>query len=317
MKRRPDGTSALHAVVKNAPDLAQSSRDRYMRDLNAWIAFAGENPANWTVTTAQSYYAHLLTTMKPQSATRQFASLQYAAKWWANELRQPHLNFTTIRMAPSEGAEERSELSPADTIRLLATCDYSPSGVRDFALIVVGLETGMRRMSLADMAFENTTWDPAWAKVKIKGGRSDRFSVVLSPTARDALIPWAQMVGKRTGPVFRPIVERVTKDGRRSAVIVPRGLSGAAIHQLVARHGTQARLDVFPHLFRHSFSSWRIAARHPPHAIAAVTGHSLDIGALGGYVTPEALAETMRDTTPPWLAEAVSRHVNARQQRKP
>lgn len=307
-RKQPEGTSALHLVVKHAPDLAASSRDRYMRDLNAWIAFAGDSPANWTIPTAQRYYAHLLETMKPQSATRMYASLQYAAKWWANELHQPHLNFTLIRMAPSEGAEERHELSPADAIKLLSTCDGSVAGVRDFALMVVGFETGMRRMSLSDMAIERTEVYPGWASVKTKGSRSDRYRVVLSDTACAALAPWAVKLTAKRGPVFRPITIGVGPHGR-GAYIQPREMSGSAIHQMVAKRGERVGVTMFPHLFRHSYASWRAAAGHAPHAIAAVTGHSLDVGALGGYLSKEALAETMRHTTPPWLAEAVARHV--------
>jgi hypothetical protein len=100
--------SLLHTIVREAPDLAASTKAIYLSDLDAWIAFAGDNPSGWTRTRAQEFYSSLLSRMKPQSANRLMATLTYAAGWWASREQDPKLDFSVIRKAPpieSEGKD--------------------------------------------------------------------------------------------------------------------------------------------------------------------------------------------------------------------
>jgi hypothetical protein len=91
--KQPNRESELHHVVENAPDLAASTKDRYLRDLNRWIDFAGADPSGWTKEQARAFYVSLSARMQPQSAARLFASVQYAAKRWSTALGRPGLNF--------------------------------------------------------------------------------------------------------------------------------------------------------------------------------------------------------------------------------
>jgi len=310
-KKLLPGTSALHMIVASAPDLAPSTRDKYLRDLNTWITFAGEHPSGWTPAQAQAYYAHLLARgLRPQSANRLMSSVQYAAKWWSHQERKPELYFAQIRSSKPSNLIKQHALDEETAIQLLATCDKSPPGLRDFALIVVGLETGMRRMSLAAMDLEQLGNKPyPLIKVPMKGTRDELVPVPLSDAALAALTPWSKYLGTRRGPIFRPLQRRIGASGRFDYEILDRGLSPSAIQKMLATRAVAAKVDhVHPHMFRHTFITWRSKAGHAPHEIASITGHTVPgAGALGGYIDMEVIGERMRTSTPSWLTEIIAR----------
>lgn len=304
--------SELHTIVAEAPDLAPSTRDKYLRDLNAFVEFAGADPADWTPSVAQAFYGHLLKQMKPQSANRLMASVAYASKWWAHYQKRAELDFAHIRKGKSQGRAVREQLTMEDTLALLGTCDGSPVGRRDFAIMVLGLETGMRRMSLAAVKVENFADKPyPSVRVPMKGRGIDLVPVPLSDTARLAIEPWASWLAIRKGYLFRALTRRLGRNGFE--YLVDRkgneGLSESTIYKMIQRRGASVGLNVHPHLFRHTFVTWRTNAGFGPHEVAAVTGHSLNIGALGHYIDLQAIGEKMRTSTPAWLAEFVRRRV--------
>lgn len=303
--------TALHDIVANAPDLASGSKDKYRRDLDAWIAYAGQNPKHWTRKTAQAFYNQLLQRMKPQSANRLMSSVAYASKWWAHQEGSPDLDFAHVAKASEQGKEIRHALDPSSAIALLNTTRGNTLlDVRDRCLIIVGLETGMRRMSLGGMLWERQTQQPYHrTEVPIKGHGSDLFSVPLSDTAMLALMRWREQLdgikAKQRGPVFRRLlVDRRSRKYGYSAT--DDGISGQTIHKIISTRALVANVGhVHPHLFRHSFVTWRTEMGATNAQIAAVTGHSLasSEGALGGYKDLMALGETARGLTPLWLIE--------------
>lgn len=303
--------SKLHEIVQNANDLAPTTRERYLRDLNQWIDFAGADPAGWTRRRASAFYATLLGRgMKPQSANRLMASVAYASRWWAHYEHDPNLDFAGVQAARAKDKKPQHALDEETARRLLATCDASIAGVRDFALLVVGLETGMRRMSLAGMTIEDTLLGPTprraypAAFVPLKG--KDPAWIPLSDTAVAALRPWLQVLaehGAHAGPVFRPLAWR---GGRRA--IATCALSKSALWKILDDRAQAAGLrHINPHLLRHTFVTWRVALRLQPHEIAAITHHDLGkaLGALGGYMDLDEIGGRVRNATPPWLAELV------------
>lgn len=314
MSRAPRHNTELHEVIRNAPDLAQSSKQKYLRDLDAWIDFAGPNPVGWTRETAQSFYNNLSDRMRPQSANRLMSSVSYASRWRAHLHNNPNLDFGIVRKARSGEGEGRNSLTPETAIALLETTrDPTPINLRDRALIIVGLETGMRRMSLAGMAYENLKQAPyARIEVPIKGHGSDLFSVPLTDVAIEALTPWtAWLTSKRQstreGAVFRRLWTTLDNKGKLTqGTRDSEAISEAMIHRVVARRATSANVGVVhPHLFRHSFVTWRSELGMPDDQIASVTGHSLTArtGAIGRYKDLLALGGIARATSPTWLVE--------------
>ena len=71
---------------------------------------------------------------------------------------------------------------------------------------------------------------------------------------------------------------------------------------LIDRRGQKAGLKLSPHVFRHTFVTWRLESGYSPHEVAAVTHHKLrELGALGEYVSPIVVGDKMRSSTPAWL----------------
>lgn len=315
----------LHAVVRDSPSLAPSTRAIYLRDLNKWVAFAGESPAGWTRHRATDFYRHLLATMKPQSANRVMASLRYAARWWATLEAQPSLDFGEVQLAANGEKAKRSALSPEEAVLLLDTCRRAtPRDVRDLAILVTLLETGMRRMSLTSMDLEQLDARGGRggypvAHVLLKGRAERRHPTPLSETVVAALDPWLLALAgarRRRGPVFCSITP-----GPAGPVLGEEALCEQAVYKIVTERAAEAGLrHVHPHVLRHSCITWRIGAGVAPHLVAALTGHRLSgaaagnagsrgdgMGAMHGYVdqTNPVIVAQVRDTTPRWLAEAV------------
>jgi integrase len=314
----------LHQIVRDAPDLAPATKKVFLSDLDAWTAFAGDDPSRWTRARAQEFYSSLLSRMKSQSANRLMATLTYAASWWAKREQNEKLNFAVIQKAPPEETEGRSALTDGQAQALLRVASRAdlperaqllqrPWALRDTALVVVGLETGMRRMSMQTMLIEKTGVHPKLGyevtEVRLKGQRAPaRYPVPLSESAVAALTPWLQFLAQKgieKGAVWRRLTKRV------KGVEVGKGLSAQSIFDIVVKLGGEAGIEhLTPHIFRHTFISWRLAAGWTPQQVAAVTGHQLprtlnvaniDIGAMSHYADPKVFAPTISTATPSWL----------------
>jgi len=323
--------SRLHEIVISAHNIAETTKSRYLRDLDQWIAFVGSNPINWTRKTAAVFYDELLKRMKPQSANRLMKSVGYASRWFAHYENNDDLDFARVATAKAKDRKPQLALDEASARALLATCDRSYAGIRDFALIVVGLETGMRCMSLLGMRLgalvltENqlAPWPYPAAHVPLKG--RDPEWVPLSDAALLALRPWLVILdGFRmaAGPVFRPITGRLTgaSPGTRSrtghwigtCIPADKPLSMSGVARIFTERSKLAGLrHINPHLLRHTFVTWREAMGQKPQEIAAITRHNLGkLGALGGYMDAREIGGRVRNSTPPWLADLVHRRMS-------
>jgi len=312
-------TTILHQIVETSPELAKPTRAMYLRDLDTWIEFAGASPSNWTRYKAQEFYGSLLERMQPQSANRLMASLRYASSWLAKKENNPALNFAVVQMAEGKGKHERRALDQEDALKLLATCTTdSPKDMRDRALIVTGLETGMRRMSLIGMTIDTIKMSRDGypiAPVPIKGGGDELFNVPLSDAVMIAIEPWRQWLKARKatkGPLFRSLLRRMDARGKLGYIIGEKPLSESAIYQIVTLRAEQAGLEnVHPHIFRHTFITWRMQGGAQPYQIAAITGHKMTniagMGVLGGYVDASRVGIEARQATPPWLSKLIGK----------
>lgn len=297
--------TSLRNLITGSPALKPASKRMYLADLDRYLAFAGPHPTNWTRATTQRFYQGLLDGgLKPQSANRVLASLAFVGKWYALQQGDANLDFAKIQQATNRAAKPRKILTEAQARALLDTCRGPRArDLRDFALLVIMLETGMRRMSVARMDWAQLPTHPTpLARVPIKR-KDELYAVPLSDTALAALAPWKAWCAKqgpvKAGPVFRALSAQ--NELRDTALSLP------AVYHILAERAEQAGLvDVHPHALRHTFVSWRVAAGVPFHVIAVLTGHRLTDGALNTYVNRDALAETARATTPPWLAAYVA-----------
>jgi integrase len=303
----------LHQIVKSFRKISEKTRKAYLVDVDRFIAFAGANPAGWTPHAAQAFYDQLLVTMSPRSAKRVMAPILRASSWRAKQAHNPMLHFAIIQTERIDTDTNRHAMTDAQAQKLLATCASSnPIDLRDRAMFIIGLETGMRRMSLVGMTLEGVhkcaDGYPV-ADVPIKGSGDKTYPVPMSDAALAGLEPWrrwlrSQKISK--GAVFRGLTRRIGPIGR-TVYEISDGLSLVSIYKIVAHRAKQAGLEhVHPHIFRNTFITWRLQQGLSPFQIASITGHKLanlpGMSSMGTYIDAARIGDAARAATPEWIS---------------
>lgn len=151
--------------------------------------------------------------------------------------------------------------------RLLATCDNSPRGNRDRAMLMLAFASGGRRRSevsaldVADIGLDDfATKGLVWVRLReTKTTQKDKAPrLPLKGRAARAVVHWLQEAGLTDGPLFRPVSKsgrplprRLATDALRLILRHRLGLAGlpadfATPHGLRAGFLTQAALDGAP-----------------------------------------------------------------------
>jgi integrase len=316
-------TSVLHQILNRA-GFSPRTKDKYTLVIDRWITFAGTDPAGWTRDKAQEFYDHLIDTgLKIQSANVYLASLRYVSRWYATKQANPQLDFAIVQTkrgrTRGKNDDESKILDENEATKLVLVGSVDdPHHLRDRAMVVLGLETGMRRMSLQGVTFEGFSTKHGYPSVRvpIKGeGGEETFDVPLSDTAWLALGDWMSWLRGndiKTGPVFRRI-GLIGKTYKAGDV-----MSLTNINEMIALRSELAGLrHVNPHMLRHTFIAWREQAGLSPFDIAAITGHKVRVVATsGGQVRVGAMQtyihrdiNAIRNSTPAWLKDLVERLV--------
>lgn len=310
--------TVLHEILKRS-GFSAVTKEKYRGVIDRWISYAGADPKSWTRERAQDFYDALLDEVSVPSANQYMASLRYVSKWYATRNGNPALDFAIVQRQRGKGSKKKdSPVLGEEEIAILLNKTMGamqPVDLRDFAMFVVALETGMRRMSLRGMMLQAITYVATKgytiAHVPIKGaGGEEMFDVPLSDTALEAMKPWRAWLADKPrklkeGPVFRHV------SGSRADDEAP-SLTG--INDIVAARALAAGLrHINPHMFRHTFITSRTIAGLTPLEIGTITGHKpgaitvdgvkIQLGAMGTYM--HAQADKARNSTPAFLADLV------------
>lgn len=287
------------------------TKERYLHAVDRWCEFAGADPIGWTRERASAFYAQLLGTgMKAASANVVMAGVQYASKWWAHQQADPNADFAKIEQAKNEVRDQQDALTDNQAQALLETTRLgSPLDLRDRALIVLALETGMRVESLQSVNLERIVVKGyPLVPVKLKGqSKHEPYEVPLTDTALLGMQPWRAWLkdnGIGSGPMFRRLFAGLTAKGLKKYEPGPIALSSVSIWEIVTKRAARAKLDhVHPHMFRHTFVTSR-SGQITEFQIASVTGHKLSqYGQLSTYANRHELGGQAREYTPSWLID--------------
>ncbi len=276
--------SALHEIVDAAHDLAPSTRAKYLRDLDAWIEFAGTEPDAWTKKRAAEFEADMIKRgLTTASANRVIVSLRYAARRRAIAAGDDSFDFLGTGEAVPHALTEHQVRD------LLHTCTTgSGADLRDRAIIITGLETGLRKTSISSMTIEHLRLKAEMpAASVILRGRDDadeRISVPISDVTVLALQPWLHFLagmGITRGPLFRGLIRR--RGGSRP---VNPCLSTSMIQKIVMTRGLKAGIsNVSPEALRQTYVEGRAAAGLTPKE----------------YLPEQLPGPKTREATPHWL----------------
>lgn len=159
--------------------------------------------------------------------------------------------------------------SAAQVTALLAHCDCEKeAGVRDQAILLTLLDTGVRCAELVQLSLEDL--DLAGGRLKVLHAKGNKQRVVsFASRCRQALVDYLTVRGPEPGPLFV-----ATNSGNHrlklGVALQPNGLK-----QLLRRLGKGAGiLKVHAHRFRHTFATWAIEQDARELDVQYLLGHS-------------------------------------------
>ena len=160
-----------------------------------------------------------------------------------------------------------------DINALLATCDGSDVGVRDRAIVLLLLDTGMRAGELCALTADRLECLPGGGRIEIPAAMSkgceDRVVMFCGVTA-DALRDWLQRRGDPgRGPVFLAVT------GRRT--LSARPLTPGGLNQMVHRRAEAAGIEGHSrlcHIWRHTMAKMYVLDGGDMESLRRLLGHS-------------------------------------------
>ncbi|MCC7542400.1 MAG: tyrosine-type recombinase/integrase [Deltaproteobacteria bacterium] len=119
----------------------------------------------------------------------------------------------------------------------------APRDVRNFAILRLLSDLGVRRGSVMSLDRERVNLAKHEVSMRLKGQREGEFETWSLPAATEAaLVAWLRIRGDAPGPVFCGV--HSASKGKR--------LTGSAIFQIIREAGARVGVVVHPHSFRHS-----------------------------------------------------------------
>jgi len=264
------------AHLTDTADLRPATVRNYLSDVRQFAAWCevtgvegreGDAPfaptavATPTLTRYRAYLQHTLR-LKPASVNRALISLKRYFAWAADAGLIARNPATVVKPVGQEAAAPR-QLSDRDEEALVAAAMAS-GHLRDRALIVLMLHTGLRAGEVCGLRHDDVTVGKRSAIVRVTGKRNKYREVPLNATVRALLDEYLPTLSARDGYLF--------PSGKTGGALTARALG-----HLIKRYADQARLsDVSPHDLRHRFG-YRMAEAVPLHRWAQIMGHdSLD-----------------------------------------
>ncbi len=284
----PEGLFALdqyNDYLHHEQDLSADTRRNYLSDLRQFAAWC---EASWSegqeavhafaptaIATAliTQYRAYLQTVCKLQPATinRHLVSLKRYFAWTADRGIIGRDPAKVVKLVPLVRQPPR-HLTDQEENALIAAVTAHGS-LRDRALLILALHTGLRAEELCQLQRSNVVVGKRSGHVAIYGKRNKYREVPLNGTARAVLGEYLPTLPANAKWLFISNKQETLPDGSKQlAPLTERGLG-----YLVAKYARLAKVvDLSPHDLRHRFG-YRMAQSVPLHRLAQIMGHdSLD-----------------------------------------
>lgn len=268
-------------VVAMLGSLAEESRRKYaesLRTITALLVGVEDAPLRWeSIKPAHVGMIRQALTEHYSRATvnRHIAALRaiMSACW-----KMGYISHEAFQLFHGETKSKTVSRSKYDTGRLvtgeefamlLSTCDNSPLGIRDAAILAMMYYAGLRRSEVASLTIGQYN-RPAKLLTDVVGKGSKTRPVPIPVNARLAarLNSWVAIRGNEPGPLFQSI--------RRGGHITGQGITSQAVYNVVSQHAAAAGLDadIAAHDFRRTFITNALTAAGNPVLVADIAGHS-------------------------------------------
>ncbi|MFE4420468.1 tyrosine-type recombinase/integrase [Streptomyces sp. NPDC056817] len=262
----PKYTEADFYISQDTADRAARSkskntrrnRDYTVERFQAWCKEQGRVDNPCTTATYTEYGAHLI--RQGLKATSISAYMSHIRMWQPVGKRPDATRFRDQLATYRREQPRANRRKQSDPIRLphlmamLATCDHSPAGLRDAALLACGYGTLARRIELADLLIEDLTITDTRIIVDFvidKTHQDGDLKPTVIPDRPDIqpvrrLRAWLETLaelGATDGPAFRALTAGGTLQSRTLATERGDHMTGDAINTIVKKRAVAAGLE--------------------------------------------------------------------------
>lgn len=288
----------IHAVV-SSHRLRPRTKTIYESAVREFVAYAGGNSRRYNGAMVEAWRDHLTGTgILPQTVNLKLNGLRFATRRLAQLTGEDRWDFARYaeKLRPAQKARRRP-LTLEQSRALVAACQgRRPRDIRDRAIVILGLRTGLRRFSICGLKLSDL--DGNKLHVTLKGGHE--WDVYLDKEALTALHDWLKVLhaaGIKRGPMFLSM-SRARTDGLTAlgAALTPDGLYRAL--KARARKAGIPSDQFYPHILRHTFISMAINAGVPTWRIRQTTGQKTD-SVIEDYTTDMQGADAPASTALP------------------
>ncbi len=248
--------------------LSPHTLSNYARDLRRLVDYLGERGfSDWPQIGGFELQRYASTLhrkgLKPRSIARHLSSARSFFNFLVREGELQANPGADVR-APKSGKRLPSTLDPDRLARLLAGDDDSVLGRRDLAMLELLYSSGLRLAELVGLDLGDLDLRDGTARVLGKGSKTRILPV--GRKACEAVAAWLKARGELAGPDSEALF--VSQRGTR---ISPRSVQ-ARIKTLGKRRGIDVNL--YPHLFRHSFATHVLESSANLRAVQELLGHA-------------------------------------------
>lgn len=249
---------AAMAVI--AAKRSPHTKAAYRRALAKWLAFCnaeGVNPAAPTLEDVTEWRDALEARYANESSRLHIAAMSsvYRTLHRGGAVRSNLFHPAMLAWPPANTLGVTKAVTDEDAEKMLAVASANP---RDFAILRLLYDTGLRRSSVA--AIQRETFDEKRGIVRAVVKGSKDVELDLSDNSHEALKQWLRFAPE--SPHLFP--------GRRG-----RHINVATINKLVKQYADKAGVvGVHPHAFRAAFITAAYDSGLPEHEIQAAAHHS-------------------------------------------
>jgi integrase len=220
------------------------------RHYAAWCARSGFVPVPAEPATVGAYLASLAESHAPTTIRRRLAAIGKMHRFnglpWTpshHEIQEP---LRGLLRHHGRAVQKAAALTLTMLRRLLATCDLSPRGRRDRALLLIGFAGALRRSELVAVQVEDVAVRAEGLHIRIARSKTDaagQGAEIGLPRGKradtcpvQAFLAWQAVAKRKAGPLFR----RVSKGGRIGGT----ALHPDAVRQILIQRARMAGLEI-------------------------------------------------------------------------
>jgi integrase len=266
----------LEGAVSRSDKLRPRTKQLYLQHVRAFLAFVDRGPR-----TAESVMAWRdemrARKVRPQSINVALNAVRFAAQEAGARFYTPAVERLPVKAGvPRAEREDAVALTWSQGRRLVQACAGThPRDLRDRAMIVLGLRTGLLRFSLCGIKLKDMLIDGPELTLTFTKKGGARHTLRLDPVSRAAVLPWIDWLasqGVASGLLFRSLGRPQVLHG--DAIEIRPKLTPDGLYRILQQRGEAVRLpDLSPYVFCSTFRAWARRVGATPAQLALVTGH--------------------------------------------